>query len=388
MNTPPAPTVADAFRAMLTFLRYLIAGHISTDDLTPHERIGVAAGDAIGLVLKDRHFAKLLALRDLVQAAASILVVHTIETTVTAPDMPSLLTPESGVRWIVFIYREGGQAPTTVGLFSEREDAAKFYGTAGAQWSDSYLCEVKAGPRDGRDDRTPDAAARMGVDPEWYVAERPVSAGDPLDRVPAEQRAAVLDAARMAHEVARVAHLASIYDPSPEDAADAERAGRHAYRTVIATHVIQADLARRRAGAVPHVPGFDSALDVEAMDLGAVLPGHYRVACSEQPEHAYDQVVPEGARQARICGACGAVAVFTDDGPESTPRPVAEVAQERETDAEIAQRLQCVIRGQEGRVEALRAVCDDIAEDCDREAFDIREMVRAAIQADDKAAQS
>ena len=63
------------------------------------------------------------------------------------PDMPSVLDPERGVRWIVFISRESGQAPTTVGLFSDREDAAEFYGTAGAQWSDSYLCEVKAGPR-------------------------------------------------------------------------------------------------------------------------------------------------------------------------------------------------------------------------------------------------
>ena len=73
-----------------------------------------------------------------------------IFTTDAPPDMPSVLDPERGVRWIVFIAREGGQAPTTVGLFSDREDAAEFFGTAGAQWSDSYLCEVRRGPNDGR----------------------------------------------------------------------------------------------------------------------------------------------------------------------------------------------------------------------------------------------
>lgn len=83
-------------------------------------------------------------------AAAIASNKRAVFTTAAPPDMPSVLDPENGVRWIVFIYREGGQAPTTVGLFSDPADAEDLYRGAGAQWSDSYLCEVVRGPHDGR----------------------------------------------------------------------------------------------------------------------------------------------------------------------------------------------------------------------------------------------
>lgn len=91
----------------------------------------------------------------------------------TPPDMPSLLTPEHGVRWITFIYREGGQKPTTIGQFSDRDDAEKHYSSAGAQWSDSYLCQVVRGPNDGR----PDPVSKPGMNTTSPVSGKHESCG-------------------------------------------------------------------------------------------------------------------------------------------------------------------------------------------------------------------
>lgn len=46
--------------------------------------------------------------------------------------------------YLVVIIREG--VPEVTGFYS-LEVASKFFELASAQWSDSYLCEVKRGPK-------------------------------------------------------------------------------------------------------------------------------------------------------------------------------------------------------------------------------------------------
>lgn len=47
-------------------------------------------------------------------------------------------------RYLVVISREG--VPEVTG-FNDLEEATCFFEAASAQWSDSYLCEVKRGPK-------------------------------------------------------------------------------------------------------------------------------------------------------------------------------------------------------------------------------------------------
>lgn len=42
-----------------------------------------------------------------------------------------------------------------------------------------------------------------------------------------------------------------------------------------------------------------------------VSPGLYAVQCVDRSRHTYDQEVRPGARQERVCGVCGARALFT-----------------------------------------------------------------------------
>ena len=57
---------------------------------------------------------------------------------------------ESGpANWLVVVLRDGGQAGTMINAYEDEGDAREFFGPASAQWSDSYLCRVVRGPRDG-----------------------------------------------------------------------------------------------------------------------------------------------------------------------------------------------------------------------------------------------
>lgn len=64
-------------------------------------------------------------------------------TTDNSPDIGVVLChPNVDPRWLVFIHREGGQRPTTIGVFEEEGSARNFYNHHGSQWSGSYLCRV------------------------------------------------------------------------------------------------------------------------------------------------------------------------------------------------------------------------------------------------------
>lgn len=47
-------------------------------------------------------------------------------------------------RWLVVIKRETD--PSDVTPFEREEDAREFFDMASAQWTESYLCEVRHGP--------------------------------------------------------------------------------------------------------------------------------------------------------------------------------------------------------------------------------------------------
>lgn len=99
-------------------------------------------------------------------------------------EKPRLVSLGQDHRWVTIIFREGLQLPSTVGFFEERQDAERFYGFEGAQWSEAFLCEIVRGP--GGYDRDevrppasvppPDAAdpddPREGPMHEWFSLTR------------------------------------------------------------------------------------------------------------------------------------------------------------------------------------------------------------------------
>lgn len=64
--------------------------------------------------------------------------------------------------WIVFILRDGGQLPTTFCSFDSEAEARVFFDTASANWSDSFLCRIVRGPRDGEPVLEPEDHHRDG----------------------------------------------------------------------------------------------------------------------------------------------------------------------------------------------------------------------------------
>lgn len=50
-------------------------------------------------------------------------------------------------RWCVFIFREGGQRPSTFAAFEQEDAARRAFSSWSAQWSDSYLCRIVDGPK-------------------------------------------------------------------------------------------------------------------------------------------------------------------------------------------------------------------------------------------------
>jgi hypothetical protein len=50
-------------------------------------------------------------------------------------------------RWCTLIFREGGQEPSTIGLFEQENAARRAFSSWSAQWSESYLCEIVDGPK-------------------------------------------------------------------------------------------------------------------------------------------------------------------------------------------------------------------------------------------------
>lgn len=66
-----------------------------------------------------------------------------IEPLRTSADPPPELLRE---RWLVFIFREGGQLDTTFILSDDEREARERFDALSPAWSDSYLCKIVKGP--------------------------------------------------------------------------------------------------------------------------------------------------------------------------------------------------------------------------------------------------
>jgi hypothetical protein len=167
----------------------------------------------------------------------------------SSPAVISLLSAEPGAEWITLIFREGSQEPTTIGVFFDRDDAESLCSAAGAHPSDTYLCQVVRGPKDGR--------SKMGGEPSvksWQDIKARGRTPEHLARLDAE----------VAHDVALLAAETVTTDsvcrdvyvcPTCKTEADPAEAGTRAWKAAeydAAQAMIPEDLAIRvRVSSTP-----------------------------------------------------------------------------------------------------------------------------------------